>query len=141
MDLDSLTGGGLFQVLEAHDDTNKISSLHVFNLPMLGGADLAYDLSADPAKVVADYRETPADPSLQLDGLLPLLEAAGRAPVELPALEPWLPDFSVTDPERHRRAVAIHNELAALIVEEGERAVREIGASLRGLLCCVLCVL
>lgn len=138
VDLGSLAGGGLYQVSEAHGDDHSISSLHLFNLPLHGGSDLAYDLSADPAKVVASYREGPTDPSLQLDGLIPLLEAAGRAPVELPALDAWLPDCSASDPEAHSRGVAIHNELAALIVEEGERARREIGASPRGLSVCLL---
>lgn len=117
----ALAGSGLFHVCEAHGDTSKISALNVFNLPVRGGADLAYDLSADPAQVIADYRESPADPSLNLEGLLPLLQAAAAAPVEMPVLDAYLPQPSEAD-------AALHRELEALIAEQRARVVRAIGA-------------
>lgn len=116
-----VTGGPLLHTMEPDKDGNKISSLHLFSLPVHGGADLAYDLSEDPAQVVAAYEEVLGTEPARLEGLLPLLQAAADAPLEIEGLDAWLP-------EPTEEALAMHQQLAKMIEAEGARQVRAIGA-------------
>lgn len=118
---EDIIGGPLFHTFVADGDGNKLTSMHMFNLPLCGGADLAYDLAADPRQLVEDYEEAVGTEPPRIEALLPVLRAAAAAPLELEALDPWLPDASEDE-------VTAHRELVELIIAEGERQLREFGA-------------